>query len=71
MGDLLVKFEMLSESGKTDLLKYLENLLQKQLKAGKKSSFDAKIETDIRAGKLDSMAEKAVKDFQSGKYKAL
>ena len=71
MRDLLVKFEMLSESGKTDLLRYLENLLQKQLKAGKKNSFDAKIEADIRAGKLDSMAEKAIKDFQSGKYKAL
>jgi hypothetical protein len=71
MGDLLLKFEMLSESGKMDLLRYLEDLLRKQSKSEDKDSFDRKIERDIHSGKLDSLAEKAVRDFKGGKYKPL
>ena len=71
MSDLILKFEMLSESGKMELLQYLENLLKRQSKSKIEVYFDAKIFKDIQEGKLQDLAEKAKLDFKKGHFKSL
>jgi hypothetical protein len=71
MSDLILKFEMLSESGKMELLQYLENLLKRQSKSKIEVYFDAKISKDIQEGKLQDFAEKAKLDFKKGHFKSL
>lgn len=66
MSGLILKFEMLSESGKTELPQYLENLLKRQSRPKMKEDFDGEISPVIDQGKLSTLAEKAINDFKKG-----